>query len=140
MLPAATLLAAEDHAPLPEKLAKASAVYLVNDSGDLKAFDRFYQELRKWNRFRVVASRNDAEVVMVLTTVSNSQVTSGGAATTGGVTTGLATTVPIPALQLKVLDASTDDVLWSDVTDKWMSSGHAPSKLLSNLKKRMPKQ
>jgi len=137
------MLASEDYAPLPQKLATARAVYLINDSGDLKAYDKFYKELKAWNRFEVVGSRERADVVMVLT--SNSQyalsVTSGTVVTTGGASSGVATSVAVPStfLHLKVFDSSTADLLWSDATEKWITSGHAPSKLVSNIRKRMPK-
>jgi hypothetical protein len=32
---------AQEHAPLPDSLVSAETVYLVNDSGDLKAYDTF---------------------------------------------------------------------------------------------------
>jgi hypothetical protein len=133
------LLAAQDHAPLPDRLVTAKAVYLVNDSVDLKAFDRFYQELKKWNRFTIVTSRDDAEIVMVLT--SNSQYVVSvvtGTAVTGGSVIGTAVSVPSTSLCLKVFDSATAEGLWSDITEKWITSGHAPSTLVSNLKKRMP--
>jgi hypothetical protein len=137
------LAAAQEYAPVPEKLATSTTVYLMNDSGDLKAYDRFYKELKKWNRFTVVPSRDRADLVMVLTSSSQYalSVTSGSAVSSGGVTSGLGTSVAVPStfLHLKVFDSSTSDLLWSDSTEKWVTSGHAPSKLVSNLKKRMPK-
>jgi hypothetical protein len=132
-----------EYAPLPERLVTAKAVYLVNDSGDLKAYDRFYSELKKWNQFTVVRARTDADIVMALT--SNSQyaltIASGTATSGGGMTTGSATAVTVPStsLHLRVFDANTAEVLWTDMTEKWVTSGHAPTKLVSNLKKRFPK-
>ena len=58
---------AQDYAPVPEKLLAARNVYLVNDSGDLKAYDAFFKELKKWARLTVVSSREGADVVAVLT-------------------------------------------------------------------------
>jgi hypothetical protein len=118
-------LAAQDPPPLPEKLVVAKSVYLVNNSGDLKAFDTFYQELKRWSRFDIANSRERADVVMVLTTLPKVQAASGTA---------------VEALELKILDPATADVLWSDMTDKWITSGRAPSKLVSNLKRRLPKK
>lgn len=118
-------------------------MYLINDSGDLKAYDKFYNELRKWNQFAVLTSRDGADIVMALT--SNSQyvlsVVSGSAVSSGGVTTGSATAVAVPStsLHLRVFDGRTAEVLWTDMTEKWVTSGHAPSKLVSNLKKRFPR-
>jgi hypothetical protein len=139
-LTAGSLPAAQDHAPLPQKLVAAKSVYLVNDSGDIKAFDNLYQELKKWNRFKVVDSQAAAEIVMILTTNAQYGVTVvSGASTGGGGFIGSATTVPNEYLWLKVYGAAGPELLWSDSTEKWITSGHAPSKLVSNLKKRMPK-
>jgi hypothetical protein len=135
------LSAAQDHAPLPERLVTARTVYLVNDSGDLKVFDKFYQEVKEWNHFAVVTSRDDAEIVMVLTSNPGyvvSVVT--GTVVPGGSVVGTAVSVPSEYLCLKVFSSATAEVLWSDKTEKWVTSGHAPSKLVSNLKKRMPKK
>lgn len=135
------LSAAQDHAPLPERLVEARSVYPVNDSGDLKAFDKFYQELKKWNRFTVVTSRDDAEIIMALTSnpgYAVSVVT--GTVVPGGSVVGTAVSVPSEYLCLKVFNSATAELLWSDKTEKWVTSGHAPSKLVSNLKKRMPKK
>ena len=134
--------AAQEYPPLPEKFVTAKTVYLINDSGDLKAYDKFYKELKNWNRFTVVTSRDRAELVMVLTSSSQYvlSVTSGTAVSSGGITTGSGTAVAVPStfLHLKVFDSATAEVLWTDVAEKWVTSGHAPSKLLSNLKKRVP--
>jgi hypothetical protein len=56
---------AQERAPLPAKLLAAQTVYLSNES-DLKAFDRFYSELRKWGRFKVVPSKDEADLIAVL--------------------------------------------------------------------------
>lgn len=88
-----------------------------------------------------MTSREGAEIVMVLT--SNSQYAVSvvtGTPVTGGGVIGTAVSVPSTSLCLKIFDSTTAEVLWSDMTEKWVTSGHAPSKLVSNLKKRMPKK
>ncbi len=133
----------QDHAPLPDSLIAAHTIYLINDSGDLKAYDAFYKELAKWGRFKVVTSRQESDVVAVLTTTSTYALTTGTATATtaGGITTATGTAVSIPneKLYLKIFERQTAETLWSDSTDKWVTSGHAPAKLIDNLKKRMPK-
>jgi hypothetical protein len=138
VLPCGRDVVAQDYAPLPESLTAARSAYLVNVSGDPKAFDKFYQELRKWNRFTLAPNRQSADVTMELSTVADSQVIAGGAYTSGGVTSGTAVAAPIEKLPLRILAG--EEVLWTDQTDKWMTSGHAPAKLVSNLRKRMPKR
>lgn len=51
-------LFAQRHAPLPEKLISAQRIYLINDSGDLKAYDKFFSELKKWGRFTIGSRRS----------------------------------------------------------------------------------
>jgi hypothetical protein len=123
---------------LPERLTTAKTVYVVNESGDVKAYDTFYRELKKWNRFEIVSTRVKADLVMTLITTQHGAVTSGTATANGGIATGFETTTPVAALQLRVIDAADSGLLWSDETDKWIGSSHAPSKLVANLRKRMP--
>jgi hypothetical protein len=134
---------AQKHAPLPEKLVSAQKVYLVNDSGDVKVYDKFFGELKKWGRFTIVTSRADADVIAVLSDRSEGAVTigTGTALGTGNVVTGTGTyvTVPNEYMYLRIFEATTGDALWSDRTTKRLSSGSTASKLLSNLKKRMAK-
>ena len=136
-------LAAQEFAPLPDKLVVAKSVYLVNECGGIKAYDRFYKELKAWDRFSVVTSRDQADIIMVLSSKDRGgvSVASGSATASGGVATGSATSVDVPStfLQLRVSERSTLEVLWTDETEKWVTSGHAPSKLVSNLRKRFPK-
>lgn len=134
---------AQERAPLPDKVVTAQTIYLSNDSGDLKAFDAFYSELRKWGRFKIVTSRTAADLVAVLTTTEASGVVVGTATATGtgnvATASGSAVTIPRLFLQLKLLDAASGESVWSDTAEKWMAAGHAPSKLVDNLKSRLPK-
>jgi hypothetical protein len=136
-------LSGQEHAPLPASLVSAGTIFLINDSGDLKAYDTFYKELTRWGRFKVVTSRDAADVVAVLTSTAAYVLTIGTAtAVSSGTTTtatGSAVSVPSTYLHLKIFDARTSEQVWSDSTEKWITSGHAPSKLVDNLKKRMPK-
>ena len=133
----------QEHAPLPENLVSARTIYLINDSGDLKAYDTFFKELNKWGRFKVVTSREAADVVAVLTSTATYALTIGTATavSSGTVTTatGSAVSVPSTFLHLKIFDPRTAEPVWSDSVEKWITSGHAPSKLVDNLRKRMPK-
>ncbi len=137
----APVLYAQEHAPIPEKLVSARKLFLVNDSGDLKAYDKLYSELRKWGRFTIVTSQSTADAIVVLTSRAEYAVTvgTGTVIASGNVGTGMGTSVSVPGtyLHLKIFDATTGEPLWSDATEKWVTAGHAPSKLVSNLKKRM---
>lgn len=133
---------AQKYAPLPQKLLGARTVFLINDSQDLKAYDVFYRELTKWARLKVVDDRNAADVVAVLTSSATYglSVSTGMGVQTGNITTGTATSVAVPStfLHLRVFEQETGEVLWSDSSEKWLSAGRAPLKLVSNLRKRIP--
>ncbi len=124
--------------PLPGPLVAAKKLFLVDDSGDRKAYDKFCQELKKWGRFTIVTAQGESDAIAVLTTRADYSAT----VHSGNVFTGAGTfaTFPVNYLYLKVFDAKTGLPLWSDGAEKWTSAGHAPSALVSNLKKRMPKQ
>jgi hypothetical protein len=134
---------AQKHAPLPEKLVSARTVYLVNESGDVKVFDKFFQELQKWGRFKIVTARGDADVIAVVSDRSSGAVTIGNGTVvgSGNVATGSGTYVTMPNeyMYLRIVEATTGDALWSDRTTKRLGSGSTASKLLSNLKKRLTK-
>ncbi len=123
---------AQEHAPLPERVLSAETIYLSNDSGDLKAFDAFYSELRKWGRFKIVTSKDGADLVAVLTTTETSAAVVGTATSVGignaATSTGSAVSIPRTFLQLRLVDSTTSESVWSDSVEKWLASGHAPSK------------
>ena len=138
-----TGLSAQEHAPLPDTLVSANTVYLINDSGDLKAYDAFYKQLTKWGRLKVVSSRDAADVVAVLTSSASYTLAigTGTAVTSGNVTSATSSAVSVPSsvLHLRVFQAGGGEPVWLDSTEKWLAAGHAPSKLVDNLKKRMPR-
>jgi hypothetical protein len=106
---------AAQHAPLPDRLRSARTTYLVNNSGDIKAYDRFYQEIAKWTRFVIVGTKESSDLVFVLSTTDAGGVVfgTGTATTTGGVTTGSTFGIYAPSekLYLHVIDWRTGEVL-----------------------------
>jgi len=123
----------QTRAPVPDRLIRAKTVYLVNDSGSLKAFDKFFEEMSKWGRFVVVQDKSKADVVAVLTS-------SGELSYTVAMGFGMAMSAPGGSayIHLKIFDTKTADILWSDSTTRRVGAGYAPAFLVSNLKKRMP--
>ena len=142
-LAASATLLAQDVAPLPDKLVAAKSAYLINESGDIKAFDRLFKDLKVWNRFNVVTDRDQADIIIVLMAKERGgvAVASGTAVTSGNVASGSGTSVNVPSvfLQIRISDRTNQEVLWTDEAEKWITSGHAPAKLISNLRKRFPK-
>jgi hypothetical protein len=130
------------HAPLPDALVAAKSIFLINDSSDLKAYDAFFAELTKWKHFAIVMSRDKADIIALLTTNAAYAVTvgSGSASTIGGTTmaTGTAFSIPANYLGLKIFDAKTADVLWTDATEKRIGAARAPGQLVNHLRDRFP--
>jgi hypothetical protein len=109
------------------KLVSAQKLFLVNDSGDLKAYDKLYSELRKWGRFTIVTSQSTADAIVVLTSRAEYAVAvvTGTAIASGNAGTGVGKAVSVAGtyLYLKIFDAKTGEPLWSDATEKWVYGG-----------------
>ncbi len=123
---------AGEKAPLPRKLLEAKTAWVVNDGSWSKAFDKFYAELKKWNRFQLVEAKDAADIVIVLSTQAGEF--GGGVATSGGVV--LAGTES--KFYIRITDAKDGTPLWSDYTGEgWGLVSNAPKKLVKTLKERM---
>ena len=66
-LPIASVQAEDEKAPVHPKLVSAETMYLLNDQDDLPVFDRLYSDLKKWGRYKMVSTPEEAEVLGVLT-------------------------------------------------------------------------
>jgi hypothetical protein len=120
---------AGEKAPLPTKLATAKTVFLVNDGVAAKLFDKVYSELTKWNRFRLVESNHDADIVLTL---------SRGAASGAFVgTKAIGLGAVASDISLRITDSKDDTPLWADSIDGGHSAWYAGGALVSHLRKRM---
>jgi hypothetical protein len=63
------------HAPLPEKVLTAKALFIENH-GRADIADKAYDELKKWGRFDIVTDRSKADMILVLS-VDEGSTTSG---------------------------------------------------------------
>jgi hypothetical protein len=112
-------------APVPERLLDARTAFLVNEAGDLKRFDSFADELRKWGRFELVDRRDKADVVMTLRTIVRGQF--------GTVVNGSGSLGPIVAMTLEIRDRTDDSLLWNDTSPVVRSSGRFAKHLRERL-------
>jgi hypothetical protein len=53
-------------APLPQVILTAHTVFLSNGGGSDLAFDAFYSEMKKWGKYQIVGSPDDAELIVEL--------------------------------------------------------------------------
>lgn len=132
-------------APLPEKIALAKKVFLVNESGTAKLGDELYRQLVRWNRWQVVTDKGNADLILVLNqqeTVTGVVSTLSGAATGQTVSgTGVAVPVKTQKWYLHVVDANTGEKLWTADTSMggklWRSWGAIAKSLLGDIQKRL---
>lgn len=62
----------QKHPALPPKLLAAKSVYFDNQTGFVAVGDNALRELEKWGRFQVVQSREQAELLFVLSSEDDS--------------------------------------------------------------------
>ena len=108
---------AADHAPLPEQLIAARTAFIDNKSGEPAFADNIYQQLKEWGRWRVVTSRIDADVLVVLDHKERFK----------------------NKFYFSVVDRESGEVLWAKQKDVALRIwGQLSRKLMQDLRKRLP--
>jgi outer membrane protein assembly factor BamB len=135
------------YAPLPDKVVAAKTVFFVNDSGTARFGDDLYRELRAWNRWQVVADKEKADLVLVLSPSDTVPVVVSSASTTAAGQTVYGTgmtakgSMETQHWHLYVIDAATGQNLWradaSMGARLWRSWGSIAKALLSDIQKRL---
>ena len=133
-------------APLPERIVQAKTLFVDNQSKYADVADRFYEEMGKWKRFRIVLNRVDADLIVVLTTqesegigsynrpyvtnkVGNTDITTGGSSVYS---------YTYGSTQIAFLDPKSGEKVWSN-TMAWGRKGGARG-LVRDLRKRVESQ
>jgi hypothetical protein len=104
-------------APLPEAILGAHKVFLSNGGGSDLAYDSFYAEMKKWGKYQVVGSPDDAELIVELSYhVENLGTRVWSSTNTYNNTTQVHSREVIdPKLTLTIYDAKTKNSLWSTI-------------------------
>lgn len=140
----ATILASAQTAPIPSQITAAQKVFITNGGEDSvfsalfkeRPYDSFYTSMKGWDRFQIVASPFDADLVLEVSDV----VAAGTAKVIKGDTVGWPSD---PLVKLLVIDPKTRTVLWgySQHVDMALLQGNrdknlkeAMTALLNNLK------
>lgn len=112
------VFAAEDsYAPLPEKLIAAQTAFLENGTGEQKFADNVFKQLQQWARWRIVASRTEADIVISLDHKSRLH----------------------NDFFLRIVDRESGEPLWTGKRDVAIGSyGGVAKALVSDLRKRLP--
>jgi hypothetical protein len=128
--------------PLPSKLLAAKTVFLLVDTDWSQGHTRnAYKELQKWDRFKVVANQEDADLIF---SISNRDagamtVSTGSVVGTANYASGTAIGVPIMLHDyfLRVYDREKGTLLFAASTNQRMARSAETRRLIDALRKRM---
>jgi hypothetical protein len=104
-------------APLPAVIAEAKKIFLTNGGGSDLAYDAFYSAMKKWSKYQIVGSPNEADLVMELAY----RVEHGGTRVWSSTNTNDGSThvhsaqIVDPQLVLTIYDAKSKNSLWSTI-------------------------
>ncbi len=140
---------AVQHAPLPAMVLTAKTIYIDNKSDRQAVADMAYTQLMKWGKYKVVDSKEKADLVLVLTlayshteredsdyvSLYNNKT---GAWTSGNVPGGTST-ITWTYTQMRLVDPKTTDVMWADQR-VWLRKGSATEWLIQSLRQRVEEQ
>lgn len=104
-------------APLPEAVLNAQRAFLSNRGGSDLAYDAFYAEMKKWNKYEIVGSPGNADLIIELSyEVENLGARVWSSTNTYNNTTQIHSREIIdPKLILTIYDARTKNSLWSTI-------------------------
>lgn len=137
------------HAPLPAQVLTAKTIYIDNKSDRQALADMAYTQLIKWGKYKVVDSKQKADLVLVLTLAySHTQREDSDyvslynnkteAWTSGSVPAGTST-ITWTYTQMRLVDPKTADVMWADQR-VWLRKGSATEWLIQSLRQRVDEQ
>lgn len=102
-------------APLPSSITNAKRVFLANGGGSELAYDAFYAEMKKWGRYEIVGSPDDADLIIEMAYRVEQGGTHVWSATNTytGATQVYSRQIVDPQLILTIYDAKSKMSLWS---------------------------
>ncbi len=104
-------------APLPAIVVNAQTVFLTNGGGSDLAYDTFYSEMKAWNKYQIVGSPDEADLIIELAY----RVERGGTRVWSssnsydGTTQVHSAQIVDPQFVLTIFDAKSKNSLWSTV-------------------------
>ncbi len=104
-------------APLPAIIVNAKKIFLTNGGGSDLAYDTFYSEMRKWGKYQIVGSPDEADLIVELSySVEHDGTHVWSATNTYTKTTQVfSAQVVDQKLILTIYDAKSKVVLWSTI-------------------------
>jgi hypothetical protein len=110
-------------APLPAVIINAQRIFLSNGGGSDLAYDAFYAAMKKWGRYQVVGSPEQADLIVELSyQVENLGTRVWSATNTYNNTTQVySRQVVDPKLILTIYDARSKNSLWSTIDHRQLA-------------------
>ena len=104
-------------APLPSAIVRAKRVFLSNGGGSDLAYDAFYSAMKKWGKYQIAGSPDDAELIVELAyrVVDRGTRVWSSTNTYNGVTDIHSREITDPQLVLTIYDAKSKNSLWSTI-------------------------
>ena len=104
-------------APLPAIIVNAKKIFLTNGGGSDLAYDTFYSEMRKWGKYQIVGSPDEADLIVELSySVEHDGTRVWSATNTYTKTTQVfSAQIVDQKLILTIYDAKSKAVLWSKI-------------------------
>ena len=104
-------------APLPAAIISANTVFVSNGGGSDLAYDAFYSEIKKWGKYQIAGSPDDAQLIVELSYRVDNLGTHVWSSTNSytGATQVHSRQLTDPQLILTIYDAKTKNSLWSTV-------------------------
>ena len=102
-------------APLPSVVIKAQKAFLTNGGGSNLAYDTFYSEMKKWGKYEIVGSPDEADLIIELAYRVDHGGTRVWSSTNSydGTTQVHSSQIVDPQVVLTIYDAKTKNLLWS---------------------------
>jgi hypothetical protein len=119
-------------APAPGRLMGAKSAVVVNVGVWVKVFDKFCADLAKWNRFRLVQRKEDADITILLSSTPG-DLFGGNAVPTGRGGIGRSKS----KFYMRISDTRTGTPLWTDVAEEAGLVSNSGNGLVSNLRRHM---
>jgi hypothetical protein len=104
-------------APLPAVIVNAQKVFLTNGGGSDLAYDAFYEEMKTWNKYQIVGSPEQADLIIELAYRVDHGGTRVWSSTNSydGTTQVHSRQIVDPQLVLTIYDAKSKNSLWSTI-------------------------
>lgn len=130
--------AGDQYAPLPKRIVSAKSIWIDNRTDSAAVADTAYREVRKWGKYSIAASAQEADLVFVFMEGAPSSVNSRTTGTVIGTTVIASSRASaVGSITLTITSAS-GETIW--VNNASYSRRGATNDLIRDLRKRVQSQ